>query len=274
MSNVGSNAKAKTSGGQLAATEPEAFLLYEGGKVTDELRSELKRVRIGPQVTRIEDGAFVDCMNLVEVQLNEGLQIIGQGTFAECWALRRVTLPSTVTSLGRYAFAGCSSLNKIQFNEGLRVIGERAFRFCTALDTITLPSTVISLDQLAFGDCFNLIEVRLNEGLQKIEDHAFEDCSELASVTIPSTATKLGYRAFDGCINLYDVMFLGGERLLNQEFFVRGICREEQGFLLNRRALDRIIFDEDGDFAFQMPADQSEDINLLGSIRAHGTAVP
>ena len=175
--------------------------------------------------------------------------------------LYETSLSSTVTSLGRYAFAGCSSLNEIQLNEGLRVIGERAFRFCTALETITLPSTVISLDQLAFGDCFNLIEVRLNEGLQKIDDHAFEDCSALASVTIPSTATKLGYRAFDGCINLYDVMFLGGERLLNQEFFVRGICSEEQGFLLHRRALNRILFD-------------SEDINLLGSIPAHGTAVP
>ncbi|EJK55779.1 hypothetical protein THAOC_24449, partial [Thalassiosira oceanica] len=174
---------------------------------------------------------------------------IGAGAFAFCSALRSVTLPSTVTELGWRAFVKCSSLIELQLNEGLQVIGGNAFEGCMSLRSVTLPSTVTKLVGGVFHFCSSLIKVYLNEGLQNIGAGAFAFCSALRSVTIPSTVTELGVMAFSDCNKLSEVIFLGGQRLLNQEFFACGFRREEQG-LLNQEALNEMFFAVDGEFAF------------------------
>jgi len=98
---------------QQAASEPEGFLLYEGGEVAEELRSSLTHVRIAPHVNEIQNDVFSGCDTLIDLQLNEGLQVIGAR-----------------------AFHGCTSLIKLQFNEGLRNIGESAFHDCKSLPNL------------------------------------------------------------------------------------------------------------------------------------------
>ena len=82
---------------------------------------------------------------LIEVQLNEGLEIVGVGAFCGCAALRSVTLPSTVTKLGNGAFDCCRQLIEVKLNEGLQIIGCQAFDGCTTLQSVTIPSTVTVL---------------------------------------------------------------------------------------------------------------------------------
>ena len=108
--------KTKIRGGQLATTEPEVFLLYEGGEV-EELRSKLTHVRIAPHVKEIPDGAFSCCHKLAKVHLNEGLQTVEKSAFEGCRALQSVAIPSTVTELGRHAFYFCTNLTEVQLNE-------------------------------------------------------------------------------------------------------------------------------------------------------------
>ena len=245
----------RISEGQPAASEPEVFLYEGGGQVSRELRKSLTRVRVGPQVKAIPNGAFFGCKELVEMKLNEGLQTIGDYAFHRCTSLREVTLPSSVTELGDGAFFDCSGLIEMQFNEGLEVIGEGAFQGCTALRSVTISSSVTELRQWVFYGCSGLIELHLNEGLRTIGQWAFEDCSALRSLTIPSSVTKLFTGAFYGCSNLSEVRLLGGERLLNQEFFDYAFWREEQG-ILNQEAIDEMLFsfnefDEDVYFVFR-----------------------
>ena len=231
--------KAKTSGGQIAATEPEVFLLYEGGEVAEELRTKLTRVRVASQVTAIPKYSFRGCEKLVEVQLNEGLQMIGEGAFSDCTALRSVNIPSTITKWGYGAFHNCSNLAKVQLSEGLQIVWPGAFANCSALRSVTVPSTVIGLDNYAFDRCNNLAEVKLNEGLQLIGEGTFQYCAALRSATVPSTVTELGVRAFRGCSNLSEVIFLVGERLLNKTFLDRRLSGEEG--ILNRRKINEMI---------------------------------
>ena len=211
----------------------------------------LRCVTIPSTVTELDEWVFRGCRNLSKVHLNEGLQTIGAWAFAECSALQNITLPSTVTKLDERVFYECRNLSEVKLNEGLQIIERSAFYKCTALNSMTLPSTVTCLGDDTFNDCSNLAEVNFNEGLQVIGGGAFEDCTALRSVTIPATVTRLGHWAFCDCRNLSKVTLLGGERLLDQGFFARGIFSEEQG-LVNQEALDEMLFDEEeGSFAFQ-----------------------
>ena len=183
------------------------------------LDTGIARVHIGPQVVEITNGTFEGCINLVEIQFNERLQVIGHIAFEDCKALRRVTLPWTVVKLGHQAFVDCTNLVEVLFNYGLRVIGDGAFEGCKALRSVTIPSTVTKLGHRAFLGCINLGEVRLKEGLQVIGHIAFEDCKALRSVTIPSTVAKLGHRAFLGCINLGEVRLKEGLQVIGDGAF-------------------------------------------------------
>ena len=127
-------------GNKLATPQPSApgiFLLYEGGEVAESLRTNITRICVAPHVTEIPNEAFYGCHRVVEVQLNEGLEIIGRYVFGKCSAVH-VTIPLTVTNLGRGAFLQCSNLAKVQPNEGLQVIGESAFKGCAALQSVTI----------------------------------------------------------------------------------------------------------------------------------------
>ncbi|EJK52374.1 hypothetical protein THAOC_28357 [Thalassiosira oceanica] len=201
---------------QQIASQPEGFLLYEGGRVAEELRNKVTHVRIAPHVENFPIAAFRGCDKLIELQLNEGLQVIESAAFMGCTALRSVIIPSTVTIVGRYAFAECTSLIELQLNEGLRVIWESAFNSCTSLQSVTLPSTVTELKEGTFCNCFDLVELQLNEGLEIIGQDAIQYCQSLRNVTVPSTVTVLDNLAFYDCSNLVEVQlneglqFIGG----------------------------------------------------------------
>ena len=198
---------------------PEVFLLYEGGRVSDELRSKITRIRVGPQVPCIPDDAFRDCIKLAKVQMSEGLQTIGERAFQGCTMLQSVTLPSSVTEVGNWAFYGCRNLTELLLNEGLVVIGGHAFQCCEALQIITLPSTVTELGVLAFLGCSSLGEVQLNQGLRTVGEGTFCKCEALRSVALPLSITKLGKWAFYGCRNLTELRLNEGLQTIGDGAF-------------------------------------------------------
>ncbi|EJK75509.1 hypothetical protein THAOC_02766, partial [Thalassiosira oceanica] len=136
-----------------------SVFLYEGGDVAEELKSQITRVRIGPQVKDIPPEAFKGCRNLVEVQFGEGsLKVIGDGAFSKCKALQEVAIPPSVIQLGVRAFHYCYNLAKVQFHEGLEIIGDHAFLGCKALQEVAIPSSVSTLGNFAFAHCIILAE--------------------------------------------------------------------------------------------------------------------
>ncbi|EJK61792.1 hypothetical protein THAOC_17656 [Thalassiosira oceanica] len=54
---------------QQAASQPDVFLLYEGGEVVEELRRSLTHVRVAPHVKKIPDRAFRGSDTLIDLQL-------------------------------------------------------------------------------------------------------------------------------------------------------------------------------------------------------------
>jgi hypothetical protein len=61
-------------------------------------------------VTSIGFQAFVNCSNLISVNIPNSVTLIDTGAFANCTGLTSFTFPSTITDLGPWIFLGCSSL--------------------------------------------------------------------------------------------------------------------------------------------------------------------
>lgn len=56
------------------------------------------------------------------MELNEGLETIGMGSFRDCASLRSIKVPTTVKHLGDHAFLNCSAMNAEVYNKGLQPV--------------------------------------------------------------------------------------------------------------------------------------------------------
>ncbi|EJK65660.1 hypothetical protein THAOC_13457 [Thalassiosira oceanica] len=187
-----------------------------------ELKRETTRVRIGPQVKAIPRATFKGCINLVEVQFDEGsLEVIGKAAFCYCKALQQVAIPSSVTKVGCCAFHGCINLAALQLNEGLEVIESSAFCDCNALQHVSIPSSITKLGGYAFQGCSSLGAVQFHDGgaLQIIGVCAFKKCEALQEVTIPSSITRLEKYAFAHCSGLAEVRINEGLQVIGAYTF-------------------------------------------------------
>ncbi|EJK72867.1 hypothetical protein THAOC_05559 [Thalassiosira oceanica] len=215
---------------QQAASQPEGFLLYEGGKVAEELRRSVTHIRVAPHVRKIPDLAFRGCDKLIDLQLNEGLQVIGERAFYGCGSLLNVKIPSSLTKLGQWAFSYCSGLIVLQLEGGVQSIGDYAFSYCAALRHVTLPPSVAAIGEGAFCRCSRLVELQLKEGLQDIGSGAFEGCKSLRSVTLPSSLINLGDGAFFRCSGLIELRVNEGLQVIGGGAFQD--CTELQSVAL------------------------------------------
>mmetsp|Transcript_2769 Transcript_2769/g.4077 ORF Transcript_2769/g.4077 Transcript_2769/m.4077 type:complete len:101 (-) Transcript_2769:482-784(-) len=57
--------------------------------------------------------AFFFCIDLEEIQLNDGLKIIQELAFSQCTFLKRIHIPSSLITMGKKAFSGCASVTEV-----------------------------------------------------------------------------------------------------------------------------------------------------------------
>lgn len=116
---------------------------------------------VGNAVKQIQKNAFVNCSNLVTVNLssNSSLKKLEYATFANCSSLRYVTLPSTVEKLGDSVFYNCYMLESIEMPTELKIIGAFTFQYCERLISVTLYENVEEIGTDAFANCDQLFEV-------------------------------------------------------------------------------------------------------------------
>ena len=90
--------------------------------------------------------------NFTLVELPKNLKIINDGAFIECVELRKITIPKGVTIINQDTFHDCHSLTSITIPDSVTSIGEYAFRNCETLKNITIPDSVTTILEGAFGD--------------------------------------------------------------------------------------------------------------------------
>jgi hypothetical protein len=119
--------------------------------------------------------------NVWQIELNEGLESIGDFAFAYNYDLSGdLNIPGSVRTIGESAFVGCENLTgRLTLNEGLQEIGTAAFSYSKLSDNLTIPST-----------------------LTAIGDSAFFQSTIGGTLEIPAATTRIGVRAFSGCRQL------------------------------------------------------------------------
>lgn len=84
-------------------------------KADTENLTNVKKVIIRNGVTGIEQGTFVECQNIEQVEFSYGITELPECVFMGHGGLRRVKLPGSMKSISVSAFNGCKNLEKVEF---------------------------------------------------------------------------------------------------------------------------------------------------------------
>jgi len=144
----------------------------------------LRSVTLPETVTKTDFGAFMSCINLKEINL-ENVTYIGNASFDECKSLVSADT-SNVTYLGQLAFVRCSSLRSLDLSSAT-YIGQNAVNACPELTSVTLSS---DLKEVAMGAFW------LSDKLGALAlPYSLVQTGKIGNSAIPTT-TKLVY--FEG----------------------------------------------------------------------------
>ena len=135
----------------------------------DEIKEKhrmVSRVIFLLNITKVGARACVYAVNLVVVEIPEGVERIGAQAFSSCRSLTTVSFPTTLKYIEGYAFADCSSLESVDLlHTNLKGLSNNAFEECSELKSIKIPD-------LVHGRCFG-------------RDN-FKHCSKLVPSNIPT----------------------------------------------------------------------------------------
>ena len=157
-------------------------------------------------VTVLEEFAFVDCDEVTDVRLPQGITSIGLDCFRRAATLTTINIPETVTFIDEGAFDDCISLKAISIPAGVKTIEGWTFWGCESLETIDLPEGLTTIGYSAFSYCSNLTDIKLPSTLTTIDDYAFLCAETLGpNVIVPEGVTEIGYSAFAKCNSIESV---------------------------------------------------------------------
>lgn len=173
---------------------------------------------------RIAEQAF-QLTKLNTVNLNEGLETIGNRAFYNSNTLTAVTIPKTVTSIANEVFARTPKLATVTFAQPsqLESMGTNVFIGNNSLKTITLPTSLKTTKE-TFYLCYALEEINIPDGsqLETIGAYFANDCSRLKRVVFEGSCdnlTLVNTCAFDGDTSLEYINLPKSVKTIGNEAF-------------------------------------------------------
>lgn len=185
--------------------ESAAYTLYDDG---------LLEIRGSGALT---PSVFRDRLDIVRVEIAEGITEIPDHAFYYCKSIRQVDLPDTLTVIGEGAFFGCENLKEVSIpdsvisyngNRPFGTSGLGAFDGCTNLQSIKLSSNA-KLLPWGFLGSDQLTELIIPEGVTQLDAYAVLFCERLCYVEIPSTVTEIEAWALINNPSLTNIVFKG-----------------------------------------------------------------
>lgn len=155
--------------------------------------SELRtpKIVVPNTVKEIEDYAFLSCIYIKELVLNEGLERIGEEALFNCSWLTELTIPASVQEIGYRALTLLQACEKIQVAEGNKTFEAKS-------DGVNEGKLLINKTKNSLVTCLykGTKDVTVPEGIKIIEPYAFLSCRWTAAVKLPSSVDSIGQTAF------------------------------------------------------------------------------
>ncbi len=180
----------------------------------------------GLPVTAIWSHAFMDCVNIKEITIPDGVTFIANQAFYNCTSLKSVSIPDSITRIGYEAFYNTILYDKqtgikyagnwvvgIDKNvypsadiiDGTKGIADNAFAHHRYIESVILPEGFEFIGEDAFFDCSALKSINIPDSVIAIGRHALSECINLESITIPENTYEIGEYAFSVCQNLKSI---------------------------------------------------------------------
>lgn len=177
-----------------------------GNNAFYDCRDLLESIFIPPSVVEIEWYAFSGCFTLKELNMSNGLKVIGEGAFSSCHALTKINIPDTVERIDDYAFQWCNGLTELNIPNSVISIGVFSFNDCWSLKKINMSDSVITIGLGAFKNCKSLENIYLSNNIKYINDSAFVGCKLLKKIELPKRLEYIGVFSFRLCESLNEII--------------------------------------------------------------------
>ena len=175
-------------------------------------------------ITALEKKIFMGVTNLVEVQLPDKLETIGDYCFSGCSSLTSVILPTSgsLKTIGTQAFA-YTQISTMKLPDSVESLGESLFEGNQSLTSLHIPDKITTLPtNLCYG-CEFLTNLTGCKGVTTIKEKAFYGCNKLTSYPSPETLTTIEDWAFASCQALTHFRGLGAAKLGHSVFAFSGL---------------------------------------------------
>ena len=141
---------------------------------------------------RIGSSAFAGCKNLTEVKISNAITRLEDGAFLSCIELENIEIPKSVSSCGATGgggvFKGCTNLKNVTFEEGSVKVPSLIFYNCVGPIEANLPESINVIENSAFWDS-GITQITIPTNLKTINTNAFASCSSLSTVNYRGDAT-------------------------------------------------------------------------------------
>ena len=140
-------------------------------------------------------GVFQGCSSLTNVELPEGVTVIGKDCFNGA-SIVTFVLPDSVTEIKSGAFANCKKLTTFTINptSNLTTLGSQVFKDGISLTSFYFPNSLTSIGSGLFvynnGSLKELINFE-NCGVTSIPEGVFSQCSGLKEIKFPYGVTEI-----------------------------------------------------------------------------------
>lgn len=207
-------------------------MCIKDNKIVNARNACLKKKTIIPDgIVEIEDGAFKNCLSIVQLVCPESLRHIGNMAFYNCPYLNSVSLNDGLVSMGQQAFASCISLKAITIPESVQFIADTSFEGCEFeegqfIDHSALADYDISYGRIEYSTINDMLIVQNNE-LRGIKgkyvdfdghlvvpdgivgvDLTFLSQTKISGITIPKSVKKITGTT-SNCKNLKTIIING-----------------------------------------------------------------
>jgi len=167
--------------------------------------SYITSVEFAWDVTKTNDYAFRNAVNMTSATLTNYMTSISTGTFYECTGLTELSLTRNLTSIGARAFEGCENIEtEIVIGKKLRTVDLKAFSGCKKISNITIENKDCYFGAYAFENCISLTEIP--DGITSFSLGMFSGCEGLTEAILGEDITTLGGRVFNLCSSLEKVV--------------------------------------------------------------------